>query len=96
MKTSATLTGIEGYAIRLHPHNEAALFIVRPDGSQYLLRPFDRTCSCPGFSHRGRCKHLRYWQRVLLQTADHLARQGDFQDALNLAAFRYHYLGEHE
>lgn len=81
----------DGYRLGLHSHLPA-LWVVRPDGSQYLLFPYEARCTCPGHSYRGECKHKREWKQLLFSTAEEFARFGELVAAEELVHFYFTYL----
>jgi SWIM zinc finger len=38
-------------------------------GNKYYLNVDDKTCTCPGFTYRGTCKHVKELETNLVQTA---------------------------
>ena len=40
------------------PHNETRRSVIGSKGQQYWVNDSEQTCTCPGFTYRGSCKHL--------------------------------------
>lgn len=79
----------QGY--RTYVRDGSSLYIRKPDGTKYVLSPYNQTCSCPAGARGLRCKHLKGLLDLVWGSIAELESCGRPTPARNLINFWFDY-----
>ncbi len=75
----------QGY--RIYVRDACTLWIRRPNGTRYLVSPYEKTCTCRAGQMGHACKHIKGLTDLVFLSAADLGYRGKYEEACALYDF---------